>query len=464
MGGGAPFSVNFLNEDTYELQNYTTMTLGAHQVKFGARLRGYKEDSQSTSNYNGTFTFAGTPALSSIQLYQQTEQLMQQGLSSEMIRAMGYGPSQFTLTVGSPLAAVTQFDAGLYVQDDWRLRPNLTVSAGLRYETQTNIGDHADLAPRLGFAWAPGHSTGSMRPKFVIRGGSGIFYDRFSQDLTLNAMRYNGVTTQQYVIPSPNFYPLVPSLASLGAVPQTQAIYEVDSHLRSPYIIQSAIGVERQLPKNITLSVNYTNSRGLHQLRTRNINAPLPGTYNAAVPGSGVLPYGNVGSIYLYESSGVFNQNQLITSVQARVNSRFNMFGFYALGYAKSNTDGVTTFPANTYNLTTEYGRAGFDARNARLHGRQPGRTLGSVALAVHHAGERHAIQHHHRNRPQRRRHLHRSPRVRHRPDPGERGPHSLRRFRYQPASGPDHHPPQLRARPRSGVHQYAAEPHLGIR
>ena len=116
---------------------------------------------------------------------------------------------------------------------------------------------------------------------------------------------------------------------SLASAQQTQAIYKIDSHLRAPYIIQSAIGIERQLPKNITLSLNYTNSRGLHQLRSRNINAPLPGTYDPTVPNSGVRPFGSqAGDIYLYESSGVFNQNQLITSVQARVNAKINLFGF----------------------------------------------------------------------------------------------------------------------------------------
>src|SRR5207302_9157641 len=151
--------------------------------------------------------------------------------------------------------------------------------------------------------------------------------------------------------------------AGLASALQTQAIYKVDSHLRAPYIIQSAIGFERQLPRNITLSMNYTNSRGLHNLRTRNINAPLPGTYDPNNPNStGMRPYGNAaGDIYLYESSGVFNQNQLISSVQARVNVRISMFGFYALGRARSNTDSVGSFPSNQYDLSTEYGRAGFD-------------------------------------------------------------------------------------------------------
>ena len=76
------------------------------------------------------------------------------------------------------------------------------------------------------------------------------------------------------------------------------------------------MGVERQLPKNMTLSVTYTHSRGVDVLRSRNIKCAAPGTYDPLVPGSGVFPYGDIGNIYLYESSGLFNQNQVIDQHQ----------------------------------------------------------------------------------------------------------------------------------------------------
>jgi hypothetical protein len=190
----------------------------------------------------------------------------------------------------------------------------------------------------------------------VIRGGFGIFYDRLNESLTLEALRQNGIRQQQFLIKNPDFFPTVPTASVLASAVQPQTIRETDSHWRAPALIQTAVGYERQLPKHITIATNYIHSSGVHQLRSRNINAPLPG--------SGVLPYGGVNSIYLYEASGIYRQNQLITNVTARVSSKLTFNTSYVYGRAMSNTDGATTFPSNQYNLSSEYGRAAFDIRH----------------------------------------------------------------------------------------------------
>jgi hypothetical protein len=136
---------------------------------------------------------------------------------------------------------------------------------GFRYETQNNIHDHKDFAPRVGIAWGLG---GGRQPKTVLRAGTGIFYDRFTEDLTLQAIRQNGVAQQQFTVFNPDFFPNVPSVANLEAKLVPQAIRRVDSNLEAPYVIQSAIGVDRQLPGNIALSVTYTNTAGDQQTAT----------------------------------------------------------------------------------------------------------------------------------------------------------------------------------------------------
>ncbi|MGH9666855.1 MAG: TonB-dependent receptor domain-containing protein, partial [Bryobacteraceae bacterium] len=291
--------------------------------------------------------------ITSLESYRRTLLFQGLGYSMDQIHAFGGGPSQFTIASGLPSASLSQTDIGLFVQDDWRARQNLTVSYGIRYELQNNVTDWRDFAPRVGFAWAPGPS-GKGRSKTVLRAGFGIFYDRIAETLFLDALRFNGLTQQQYILPNPNFYPEIPPADTLPV--KATAIHALDNAIRAPYIMQSAVGLERQLPKSTTLSINYTNSHGLHQLLSRNINAPLPGTT--------VLPNDTLGAIYQYEAAGLFNQNQISVNVNSRVSTRISVFGGYAYGRAMSNTDGASSYPANQYNLAEEYGRSTLDQRH----------------------------------------------------------------------------------------------------
>ncbi len=246
------------------------------------------------------------------------------------------------------------------------------MSLGLRFETQTNIHDWHDWAPRVGFAWAPGQSKNNPRPKTVLRGGFGIFYDRVGEQNILTAERYNGVLQQQYVITqsAANPIPFEPTAAGvppgLLLPPQSpQTIELLSSQLHAPYILQEAFTVERQLPKNSTLSVSYVNSHGLHELRSQDINAPLLGSYTG--PGTGIYPleskYGQ-DPVLLMESAGLYNQWQVITNVRTQLNKRISLNGFYMYGRAYSNTDGVGTLPSNPYSMAGEYGASSFDERN----------------------------------------------------------------------------------------------------
>jgi len=383
-GGGANYASSHNLQRNVEIQNNTTMIHGAHVVKFGIRLRTFAIDDATPNNFKGTFTFGGAlgpeldarnqPVLDSsgqpvmlqleaLEVYRRTVLFQQLGYSPAAIRDLGGGASQFSITQGNPEISGLQTDSGVYIGDDWRVEPNLTLNLGLRYEAQTNIGDLKDWAPRIGLAWAPG-GGGQKQPKTVLRAGFGMFYDRFDLYNTLNAERWNGVREQQYVITNPDFYPNIPSPSALGGFEASQVTWHVDPHLHAPYVMQSAVTVERQLPRGSTVAVTYTRTHGLHELRSLDINAPLPGTYNPAVAGSGVYPLGNVNLYFQMSSSGVYDQNQLIVNFNAKVNKNLTFTGNYTFNHARSNTDGLSTFPANPYDYHGEYGPASSDVHH----------------------------------------------------------------------------------------------------
>jgi hypothetical protein len=370
-GGGAQVGRSNNTQNSYEFQNYTSIARGAHSWRFGVRLREQQIGTISPRNFGGTFTFGGGVApkldannqpmldshgapvlepIDSIERYRRTLLFQQLGYAPALIRTLGGGATQFSLTTGNPALSASQFDAGIFAGDDWRVRPNLTLSLGLRYETQTNIHDFRDIAPRIGIAWAPGAGVKNSRPKLVIRAGFGTFYDRFSLADTMTALRYNGILQQQFVIANPDFFPVIPPASALAGSQSTQVIQEISRKLRAPYILQSAIAVERQLPKNTTVAVTYANSHGLHLLRSRDITAPL-------------------NPVFLIESAGLYNQNQLIVNVNSKLNQNVSLFGSYMLNRAMSNTDGINTSPANPYNFKGEYGPAATDVHNRMIFG-----------------------------------------------------------------------------------------------
>jgi hypothetical protein len=369
-GGGNPLGRSLNRQNTYEFQNYTSVLRKTHAWRFGVRVRGASETSISPQNFGGAFTFSGGLApqlpvldgagqvlvnISSIESFRRTLLFQRQGLSATQIRQLGGGASQFTINTGNPLVTGSQFDAGLFAGDDWKPKPNLTVSLGLRYETQNNIHDWRDFAPRIGVAWAPGGGAGRARPKSVIRAGFGMFYDRFALGNILTAERLNGTLQQQFVIPYPDFFPNVPAPTILSGPVPPSTIQQVSAGLRAPYLMQSAVGFERQIPFNTTVAITYANTHGLHMLRSQDINAPFPG--------SGLYPLGRAGLVVLMESSGLYNQNQLILNVNSRVNRQISLTGTYMYNRASSDTDGLGTFPANPYSMAGEYGPAAIDMR-----------------------------------------------------------------------------------------------------
>ena len=182
-GGGSQIGKSSNTQNRWELSNTTSLALGNQTVRFGGRMRHVNITNISPQNFGGTWTFAGSKrfgnptGLTSIEAYQTTLKGLQAGLSPALIRAAGGGATQFTIAAGNPTSTVAQWDFGGFAQDDWKVRPNLMLSLGLRYENQNNISSNLNFAPRFGFAWAPGPASRQHPSKTTIRGGFGIFYD-----------------------------------------------------------------------------------------------------------------------------------------------------------------------------------------------------------------------------------------------------------------------------------------------
>jgi hypothetical protein len=372
-GSGRQFSTDHL--DHLELQNMTTMSAGAHAIKFGAWLRDNREANNSSGGFNGSFSF---PSLGA---YVATLNGMAQGQTVAQIAAActpqnvenwgGCIPNRLSYTTGNQNYSANVFDAALYFQDDWKVNQFLTLSGGLRFETQNHVGDHNDLGPRFAFAYAlDGHKKGKQS-KTILRGGYGFFYDRFQTDSLMTLEQDNGGpnSQQQISVNNPTCFSAT-SLSAALAQPGsncnvgnavTPQIYQLQPGYHSPYNEQFGASLERQIAKVATLTVTYLHTYGVHQMATRNANAFLPGTFvYGSSTQTGTRPNPSLGIVREFYPEAVFKQNQFIMNVNARLTPSFSMMGFYTFNSA----NGDTGTASNSYNLLQDYGRSSFVRRN----------------------------------------------------------------------------------------------------
>ena len=378
VGGNSTSQTTSDHTNHLELQNITTMSVGAQAIKFGTRVRDNRDANSNNGAFNGSFSF---PSLTA---YLDTLNGLAQGLTFAQMAAAcpasqtgGCLPNKLTYNTGAQAALANVFDAALFFQDDWKANRNLTLSGGMRWESQNHVADHNDWAPRVSFAYAlDGHKNGKQA-KTVWRGGYGLFYDRFSLGSLLNLERYNGEPNSQAqtVINDPTCFNSTSlsaiTLSSCGPPAEvTSAIYRVDPNYHSPYTQQFGTSLERQLSKTTTLTLTYLHSFGVHQMATRDSNAYLPGTYQFCVPSSTTTcpapparPNSSLGIVNQYYPEAVFKENQMIVNVNARFSQNLSVTGFYTLAAANSDDAGGTA--SNSYNLSQDYGRASFVGRQS---------------------------------------------------------------------------------------------------
>jgi carboxypeptidase family protein/TonB-dependent receptor-like protein len=317
--GGAQFNQD-QDEQIVEVQDLMTWVHGKHTLHFGATAKRHDVDLTDSPNFGGTFTFSNLAGFAANQ------------------------PFLFTINQGNPKAIFAQNEYSYFAQDEMRLRPNLTLLLGVRHELQQNLRDYNNVAPRASISYAPGHG-------FILRAGGGVFYDRRNWLMGQRLLSYSAGHIRSLLIENPT---LPITQAALAAVPPSTVT--VSPSLVAPYQIQASLGLDKQLGKKNSLSLEYTALRGRKLFRMRDINAPLPGT--------GLRPDPAFVKVDQFESTGSSRADSLGVTLRTAIASRVELLSQYTWSRSDDNTSGMFYLPADNFNLVSEWGRSDFDRRH----------------------------------------------------------------------------------------------------
>jgi hypothetical protein len=315
---------------------------GLHTIQFGARARPKFVTADDASNSAGTFQFF------TLNDFLQNH------------------PFIFQINRGLPTISFSETDVSGFFQDTMRLRPNLSLLLGLRYDWQSAINARRNFAPRVAVAFA-------LNQKTVVRAGAGLFYERLSEAAFERGLLYGG-RIQQLVIQ----YPLFPNPFASGQIP-LQSLVRLAPGLTTPYVLDASLTFERELHRNTHITVDFQTLRGVHLFRSHNIDAPNPAT--------GLRPNPQLFAINLVESSASMRGNAMTVTLRSTVKKRFSLMAQYTLSHTTDDTNGTFALPANNYDLRAERGRASYDRRHRfSLVGSAPlgrGFKLGAVLAAT---------------------------------------------------------------------------------
>lgn len=340
--GTATFSPTARDLDTYELVDNISTQRGAHSLKVGANFLLDRVNITFPGALQGVYTFSSLANF-------------QAGRYATFQQAFG-APSQFQ---SNP-------NAGIFVQDEWKPRHDLTLNLGLRYDAQVLPDpiqtDANNIAPRVGVAYAPdflGHDH-----KTVIRAGYGIFFDRIPLRATSNALQRDGSKYRVAVLSfgqvgAPTFPNVLPAFPSNLLI----SITTIDPNIRNAYSQQANLQVERELSGAMSLSVGYLHVRGEHIILSRNVNVPrFPAS--AGVPNLG-RPDPRFGNVSRFESSGDSYYDGMIVSFKRRFSRWAQSRVSYTLSKAIDNVGNAFFFsPQDNFNLRDERGLADNDQRH----------------------------------------------------------------------------------------------------
>jgi hypothetical protein len=339
--------------DHIEVQNYTSLARGAHFILFGGRLRISSESLNSTAGSNGTFVYnylldpcaatTGSSTPSGCVTATTTPCLAANaGVSSYQCG----NASQFVQTkIFKQVVSARTTDLGVYVEDQWKVKPNFTFNYGLRFEAQNGFQSPHNFAPRLSLAYGIPRANGKT-PVTVLRFGSGYFYDRLGLGDFINVAQLQPNVQQQTTYLSPGAACTPTSIAGCtGGTAGRSTAYSFNPNLATQSNVQSAVGVDQQVGKLGTLSFNYIHSQGTHLYLTS--VTPTATTNN-----------------YQYQSVGTYKEEQFFISANLHPTASLRFFGYYSLNAGSTDSSGENFITTNALKPSVDYGRASFANRN----------------------------------------------------------------------------------------------------
>jgi hypothetical protein len=317
---------------------------GIHSVRVGIALDNTWYRTDSTSNYLGTYTFE------SLEAFEENR------------------PRSYTRNIGDPNIRYFNMLGGVYVQDDIRVRRNLSLSPGLRYEVQTHVHDFNNLGPRMGVTWSPGANG-----RTSLRASAGIFYDWLGTGTYEQTLRVDGFRQRELNIANPSF----PDPGVDGIVPPVNR-YLFGENVRLPRQVRFSGGAERSFGRART-GVTWAHMRGTSLRRGENLNAPVDGVRPSPEFGNIIRVVSDAGSrqntVTGFFSISLNRQNAPTTAAaivaQLAAQRTAPLFDWrrasittqYTNNWLRNNTDGDFWVPP-TGSLDEEWGIAGGDVRH----------------------------------------------------------------------------------------------------
>jgi hypothetical protein len=399
----------------FQFIDHVAYTRGAHALKFGIEVHRDSFSGGALGNAKGSINFGGGGAFAT---------------STALEDFFAGVPTNESVLAGNPTRNIHNWAFAGFVQDDWRVARNLTLNLGLRYELNTVIqaannllgnfdpnlglvqvgkqisspyqGNHANFAPRAGFAWDM-FGNGLT----VLRGGGGLMYEAVNWETFLafnNSFGLPSIPTGATLsgVPGPgtiqvgNLTPPPPAQWDTGPVfgnlspsslscadPATGgspcAIMGVDRKITTPYVAYWALSFQQQIAPNVTLELAYVGNHGSNLVGIRDINQPPMGSnllpscatdpnceqHNR--PFAGTFPYlSNIfqmGNIYRSNYNGL--QATLTTRNYHGVSMVMGYTWSHALDDVAANWDFGYGYglPVNSYNTGAEYASSDFDIR-----------------------------------------------------------------------------------------------------